>query len=709
TNCSGGPETNYVYTCRIVVPAVPDCDEGTFSISPNYINFTISFYNATERISKTIVTEFPEISIGSFTCGNDVCETDLGESSTSCCYDCGCPEGYYCDVKPDMPSICECKQPLKDSDLKVVSVNPSNFFTHTPPQKSIINVHILNKPMSLKVNDISCEFSCIHGDTSCTASCDITCEEQESSRDDVYNATCEITFTISNYDPRETYTLYPRISYDVEYMNRTEKINTILETNFPPITIGSHWCGDGKCDPDESSTSCCYDCGCPEGYFCDTENKDYPTMGDSCRENNVEIVFVKATETTFTDSYKHHFINATYVIRNKPRGFEIVPECVIGNGKIDCQAFCDEMQSSQDEYWFRCSMVVPPIDYSRSEFYDSYTKKLTIPGNYLNVTVVYNNGQSLLSKSKGTEVDDIVINVVYGCGYGLGYEYPGEKCEADLGENPDNCCIDCDCIYKYGPRFFCYTGDNPNGQCMSVDTILLQIRGVDPEKPRCIIGRIGGDCKFAQPVNILARIINPPSDSSIVEAYITYKGNRTSVNCYQQSLGNYTCPYVPPAVKNSEEGQELMNLTLDITLGYTINQTKTTQNLTSSYSITVERKFSEAVESCQKAIERVERNIKRVEKTKMLTMAFGALFLAIAIGFLIAYIKSCIHGCNHRLLVIALAGFTAAATMFMMANNLDAQIAGLQAQKEAKEDMCSAESFEQLSDAVYAVQPVPMF
>ena len=32
-----------------------------------------------------------------FTCGSYGCESEKGESSVTCCYDCGCAVDYYCD------------------------------------------------------------------------------------------------------------------------------------------------------------------------------------------------------------------------------------------------------------------------------------------------------------------------------------------------------------------------------------------------------------------------------------------------------------------------------------------------------------------------------------------------------------------------------------------------------------------------------------
>jgi hypothetical protein len=44
----------------------------------------------------------------SFDCGNGVCESDLGEDKTTCCYDCACGAGEYCSSTADSPESGVC-------------------------------------------------------------------------------------------------------------------------------------------------------------------------------------------------------------------------------------------------------------------------------------------------------------------------------------------------------------------------------------------------------------------------------------------------------------------------------------------------------------------------------------------------------------------------------------------------------------------------
>jgi hypothetical protein len=48
--------------------------------------------NKPEEVRSCIYTAPAKVPI----CGNNICETDLGENQTSCCLDCRCPTGYEC-------------------------------------------------------------------------------------------------------------------------------------------------------------------------------------------------------------------------------------------------------------------------------------------------------------------------------------------------------------------------------------------------------------------------------------------------------------------------------------------------------------------------------------------------------------------------------------------------------------------------------------
>jgi len=56
----------------------------------------------------------------------------------------------------------------------------------------------------------------------------------------------------------------------------SEQGKGILETITEPFEKA--YCGDGECESDESSSTCCLDCGCPSGYVCD---------GNSCKRKAV--------------------------------------------------------------------------------------------------------------------------------------------------------------------------------------------------------------------------------------------------------------------------------------------------------------------------------------------------------------------------------------------------------------------------------------
>jgi len=242
-----------VYRCSITVPPMPNCQEGEYRIGPNYLNFTISYSDGPNPKSRGLVVQFPDIIVGSFTCGENGCESELGENSDNCCYDCGCPQGY-CDVADGAePNTGICRQDITVGNLQITAT-PTHFYTHNDAMgdTSVLNVRVSNAPLSLDIVDDSCSLDCSYDGYNCSASCDVSCSEISSSDPNIYNASCPLTFRINSYDRTKDYSLVPTLNLSLTYNNGSfGNVNKNFSKIFSTISIGSSWCGDGICAPDE--------------------------------------------------------------------------------------------------------------------------------------------------------------------------------------------------------------------------------------------------------------------------------------------------------------------------------------------------------------------------------------------------------------------------------------------------------------------------
>jgi len=700
TSCAAAP--GYIFTCPVIVPAVPNCQAGSYKVGPNYINLTISYSDGKNTATKILAVPFPDVTIGSYSCGNGACESSLGESSSVCCYDCGCATGY-CDVQ-DI-AVNSCKTDPSNGNLLVTGVTPSQFYTHAPGDSVKFLGQVTNSPVTLAVTDDSCSLKCSRADAqACSATCDISCSKLASSNPSVYNSSCSMSFSVSGYDSLKSYSLYPVLNFSISYTNGSyNTIQKVLSNSFTTITIGAHWCGDKKCDPDESLGTCCYDCPCAEGQYCDTQNLAYSSQGDSCK-SNPQVSIDSTSSADFTDSYLEHVINVTYRISGKPGGIEISSACVFSSllSGIPCYASCQEITGSSSAYNFLCQITVPPIDYNTSSFYDPETKKITISPNSLNLSLSYNNGPSKKIDQFSSTIPQVQINVVPKCGNGV--------CERSIDETSKNCCIDCECSQDFGRGYFCYTGKSSSGECLSVSLINMRIREVQPNPVDCIITQINKGCVFTSSMKVYPVILNPPSDLEIIDAYYRVNSggvytNSTSVNCYKtgEGGGNYSCAFSLEKSNQTTPGNETRTIELKMSLAYTINGALAVKNVSDTSTFTVNRAYSEAVGSCVQQQQSLDKKLKKLKSDKNLYTTLAIIFIVLAVIFWILYILCEIYSwgtsCDtyYDLAIIATT-LAACALSFILSKleGIDSQMQQLQAQKQS---ICVAEGFGQLSSA----------
>jgi hypothetical protein len=696
-----------IFSCAVLVPAVEECDTGEYWVGPNSMTLVIEHSDGSSKATKSMTVGFPDITIGSFGCGNDVCESSLGEDQENCCLDCGCPAGEYCDWGGfgSDPSDAKCKDPLVNSDLHLGSINPSHFtdqpLTGNTPD---IVVSIKNSPLNLHLDSLSCEIECSSSEGVCASTCTLQSCVTDRSVPGIFSRNCELNFIISNYDSLVDYELSPVFTAEVRYSNGTEGVMEATLTNtFPIISIGAHWCGDMVCGSDESSYKCCYDCGCDEGQYCDTKNRAGPSSGDGCSNKDFILEAESVGGKLFQDSSVQHYLDIPGTISSYPSGTELYGNCEIQDGEFECSVICSREDSAIDtEYNFTCQMIIPPVDYVGSPYYDPATREIRLTGNSFTIRHVYNDGPDNVTEEYNFTAGEIRLNVTSHCGEG--------GCETNLDESQETCCRDCGCS-EYGEDYFCYTGKNPNGVCLPNSSIILEITGYEPDPVECIIYKEGEECIVTINTLVDAEVVNPPAGIEIVESYYSTSSqeNDTSISCFETLKDNtYTCPIALENMPDgASEGTVNLSLTLKMTIEYVMNDNFVWQSVQDTASITVNKEYSTSVMSCKQMIQSIDDQISKLEGSKSSTNTWMIVFMVLAAIFLVIFIITCFSKCQTVWLTLALTCLTSALSMMNSASSQDDQIASLEAQKQQKIAMCDAQTTAELAMAEGGLTEIP--
>ncbi len=554
-----------VYLCPVIVPPMSDCESGEYIIGPNYIEFTISYSDGPGSKTKELSVQFPDIAVGSFTCGENGCETSLGENQQNCCYDCGCSSGY-CDIEDGAaPTTSQCKEHPGESTIQV-KADPTHIYNHVSGDRIELNVKIEDAPRSLTITSDSCEMDCYYN---CTASCDVSCSEIASSDPDAFNASCMLTFTIANYDSLTDYTIYPTLNLSVTYNDGpSETVSKTLSKTFSTISVGASWCGDGICTPGENSNNCCYDCACPEGYYCDTADIGAPTQGDKCEEE-VNMKLVASFETFEVDyPYESHDIRVIVQVNNAPSSMTGEMYCGFGNTDDYCAMSCEKV-GSDDSHVLDCNLTTPIIDYKTSELYDPIARRIVLGPGAMTYSATYNDGSGWATMDLNTTFDNITINVKAKCGAGPGYfGMEGEHClpydttlacETDLDESYSTCCCDCPCPESK----FCYiSSDTDDGTCRSVNSVNILINKFEPDPKKCRIqppDKKG--CVFYDSLSATITI-TPTADYILTTASFKMGAETSDAICILISetspFNVYSCSAVLPNIKSKTIIQDSM-------------------------------------------------------------------------------------------------------------------------------------------------------
>jgi hypothetical protein len=340
-------------------------------------------------------------------------------------------------------------------------------------------------------------------------------------------------------------------------------------------------------------------------------------------ENPLKDLTIKVSlETThFTNQEETHETYLKIKLYQHPDEFDInYITCNFGGSyETYCGINQESCTLSGSEY--TCKLTIPSINYTASPFYDSSKKQIILSPNTVIITFI--SGAFTRTLSSGFE--DISIDVVPVCGkYG---------CESDLGENPDTCCIDCNCE---GERF-CYTGNKPEGECISLSqtNILTQFT---PKTMTCTPFDYANQCGFTEKVDI-SQILNIGyKNYSLLEAGSKYEKRFYYLICQGQTKKSYLiCPFMLPDLK----GMSPVTRQIDFfhTITYMLENVLRTQNIEDAGSINIVPE-SQGVNTYAQQKAHLDSELQKLAKFIEVTQAKCDIFKSLRSGF-----ESCCEHC----------------------------------------------------------------
>jgi hypothetical protein len=645
TACS--PVGGGVYSCLITVPPVPDCGTGTQSIGPNSITLDIAYSDGLVQKSKTMSTPFPDVTVGSFDCGDGSCQEDLGENPANCCYDCGCGFGY-CDIGSlETRDSGSCRSGLGDSSLQVI-FDKTSLGSHGVGGDSLgLDLRVANAPSSLELSGEDCTLDCRRSDgVSCSASCSMSCSAGSSGVGD-YEKRCSMDFSVSDYYSYVDYTLTPEVRSSAGYYDGPDYTIESLSKTALPIHIGANWCGDDVCAGGDVETpdNCCYDCGCPGEMYCDNMDANAPSEGDSCRSlEGIGLVVVDSGPYSFSDSAVQNMIDLSVEITNKPSGLAVDPECEISGGDVRCHVECKGTESTYpDVYNMACSLTISPVNYknpSVSDGYDPVEHKLELSGNSVEFALRFNDGYGSAGKVFAEPLQDIVMDVIWHCG--------NDVCETELEESSGNCCIDCPCEQEDD---FCHTFNTLHGECLDRSEIQVGDVKIEPVPMVCTIELGARDmCIFTSPRADAEILIDSlPVGAEVVDSSYSISGmecrtNSTECPTYcglNQNSTGYVCHILIPPIESGVEEEVILDVGFHLTVQHPANFSTGlmfTEDFAFTGTLIVSKENSEELKNCIDMDKDMEKKESKNDLITAIVWTFLGLVYALTVVAIIMWI-----------------------------------------------------------------------
>jgi hypothetical protein len=411
----GGDDSELETSPPIVQAVEPSSTTIDVINKENYLVFPVTSSGVNIPISLELNPEFQ--------CGDGKCESNLGESHETCCYDCKCLDSNYCDVVQGSPETGVCKN------------------------EDLISLEVVGTPSS-EITDCSQSFDV--GVTARISSLPVSMSESVSGEVRVdgtpYSATCtlsspglyECRFTVpSNIQcgkgsisegPNE-------LRLTITYNDGENQVTRDLVESFPTISLR-------------------YDCSCPSGLYCDTG-------AESCQAE--DAITLGITElTSYLDAYTPgDTIDLTAKIFNPPTGAVLVSASAglnLTNGIVSPGT--PQCSGPSEDFEYTCSIPFSITGYQRSTNYKFFP-------NVLSFQVTYNDGPTARTTQLSTEFGPISI--------------PSQECGndvCDVEEDSTNCCQDCGCP---GPGEYC---DLARG-CASLNDVSLSVVPFPTELEDC--------------------------------------------------------------------------------------------------------------------------------------------------------------------------------------------------------------------------------
>jgi len=345
------------------------------------------FYFVAPKISSGIANPIVLNLNPSFACGNGICESDIGETSRSCCYDCGCAAGQFCDTASNI-NLSVCKS--DNMSLSVISANTEPISDCARGFNANISVRVSNPPASLS-SQISGTVKLNNTDYN------VMCSGSSGS----YG--CAIQLTSSIKCGGGSYVIGPGIlNLTATYKDGPNSATKSLGTSFSGVAIT-------------------FDCKCQEGSYCDSLKR-------TCQSENAITLGITRI-TSYLDNYNPgDRIYLSAKIFNPPAGLVLVDKSAtmnLTNGQVfpgtpDCSA-----PNSQFEY--NCTIPFQISGYTNTQAY-------SFSPNTLYFTLTYNDGPLAKTKTISAPFGPVSI--------------PSRSCgdnQCNMDESQQTCCLDCGC------------------------------------------------------------------------------------------------------------------------------------------------------------------------------------------------------------------------------------------------------------------------
>ncbi|MBI4181916.1 MAG: hypothetical protein HY520_03040, partial [Candidatus Aenigmarchaeota archaeon] len=520
---------------------------------------------------------------------------------------------------------------------------------------------ISNAPASLALLPPACQAACSSATVNCTAPCSVSCSPPAGAS----NA-CTLEFSIPGYSAANSYTVEHNLTFPISYQDGPAQRSATLEGSFPTIRFGPQFCGNGVCDPGEDFLNCCYDCACPSGY-CNTAAPPGPSSGDVCAPDGMQLVVEGTSSRVFVDQNKVHTINVSARLLNAPPNpppyglLNRVDSCSLWGGAIaGCVASCVPGSQQGADLPLDCVVTLPAGITNPSTTF-------TMTGNLLTLAFQYNNGSQRFSTRLDAQLGDITLTQVSTCGNGA--------CESALGEDSQNCCIDCPC----SAGNLCVPGGvNPQSSCILNTSLNLSSTFVSPSPLTCMIlpPHARGGCRFTDTLLARLEVTNAPSTLDFVSATYQFPGEKPEQGSCTPFFGdNDSVMDCRVAVDNLDDpgscgnrfscippGEEQRNATFFLTFSYDDAGHRVIRQFSTLVPFTIE-KDDKRIASCQERRDRLESKLDTYERNKGIIQTILAL-LFVFIGIDAARCVLCntgifsAIGCEPPLITGALLGKT---------------------------------------------------